>query len=204
MPMQDTLNTRVTLSLLSALLALALAAPAKAHVLEIGDDGGVTVFDKAPPRIAKPARIAAPRVVVRRAATAPAPVRVRLESAGQRYDVSPALLDAVAWQESRYRQDAVSRVGARGVMQLMPGTARDLGVNPHDKTQNIYGGAAYLRAMLNRYNGNVDLALAAYNAGPGRVDRARGIPAIPETQAYVRSILERMASQSLAELSPAQ
>ena len=92
--------------------------------------------------------------------------------------------------ESAYRPDAVSSAGAQGLAQLMPGTARDLGVaDPFDPAQNVAGGGAYVAQMLARYD-DVRLALAAYNAGPGRVDRAGGIPAIPETQAYVDSVID--------------
>jgi soluble lytic murein transglycosylase-like protein len=126
----------------------------------------------------------------------PQGIQASIQAAGAYYEVSQALIEAVAWQESRFRQEAKSPVGAQGVMQLMPGTARDLGVNPQDRTQNIYGGVAYLRTMLNRFNGNLELALAAYNAGPARVERARGVPDIPETKAYVQQILERLAQQA--------
>jgi soluble lytic murein transglycosylase-like protein len=81
----------------------------------------------------------------------------------------------------------------------MPGTARDLGVDPNDPLQNLSGGARYLRQQLNRFDGNVEKALAAYNAGPGRVMTAGGIPSIPETQAYVRAIVARLAANSTME-----
>ncbi len=113
-----------------------------------------------------------------------------------RYDLSPALIEALVWQESRWRENAVSHAGARGLAQLMPGTARDLGVNPHDPVANLEGGARYLREQLNRFGGNVELALAAYNAGPGRVMRAGGIPRIAETQDYVARIMGRLSSHS--------
>lgn len=114
-------------------------------------------------------------------------------------DISPYLLEAVVWQESRWNPSARSRAGAIGLAQLMPGTARDLGVDPRDPIQNLSGGARYLRQQLNRFNGDVEKALAAYNAGPGRVMAARGIPSIPETQAYVRAIVARLAANSIQE-----
>jgi soluble lytic murein transglycosylase-like protein len=114
-------------------------------------------------------------------------------------DISPYLLEAVVWQESRWNPAARSRAGAIGLAQLMPGTARDLGVDPNDPVQNLSGGARYLRQQLNRFDGNVEKALAAYNAGPGRVMTAGGIPSIPETQAYVRAIVARLAANSTME-----
>lgn len=117
-----------------------------------------------------------------------------LEQVARAYDISPRLLEALIWQESRGNPAAVSRAGAVGLTQLMPATARQLGVNPRDPVQNLAGGAAYLRQQLNRFNGDVEKALAAYNAGPGRVQSAGGVPSIPETKAYVRAIVTRLAS----------
>lgn len=122
-----------------------------------------------------------------------APVVAQLAA---RYDLSPALIEALVWQESRWRESAVSPAGARGLAQLMPGTARELGVNPHDPVANLEGGARYLRQQLDRFGGNVELALAAYNAGPGRVMRAGGIPPIAETQDYVARIMGRLSIHS--------
>jgi soluble lytic murein transglycosylase-like protein len=110
-----------------------------------------------------------------------------------KYDLSPQLLEALVWQESRWRTNAVSPVGARGLAQLMPGTARELGVDPHDPAANLEGGARYLRQQLDRFDGNLEKALAAYNAGPGRVEAAGGIPRIRETQDYVAAILARLS-----------
>ena len=119
-----------------------------------------------------------------------------VEQLSARYDLSPALIEAVVWQESRWRANAVSPAGARGLAQLMPGTARDLGVNPDDPIANLEGGARYLREQLNRFDGDLEKALAAYNAGPGRVQRANGVPAIRETQNYVTSIMGRLSDHS--------
>ena len=113
-----------------------------------------------------------------------------------RFDLSPALIEALVWQESRWRENAVSPAGARGLAQLMPGTARDLGVDPEDPHANLEGGARYLREQLDRFDGNLEKALAAYNAGPGRVIRSGGIPRIRETQTYVASIMGRLADHS--------
>lgn len=112
-------------------------------------------------------------------------------AAEAKYALPPGLLDALVWTESRYNPLAVSRVGAAGLGQLMPATARELGVaNRFDPVANIDGAARYLRQMLDRF-GVVHLALAAYNAGPGAVSKAGGIPRNGETPAYVRNVLRR-------------
>ncbi|MFL6850005.1 MAG: lytic transglycosylase domain-containing protein [Sphingomicrobium sp.] len=111
-------------------------------------------------------------------------------------NISPNLLAALVWQESRWNAQAVSPKGAMGLAQLMPATARWLGVNPADPTSNLMGGARYLRMLLDQFDGNVEKALAAYNAGPGRVRSAGGVPAIAETQNYVASIVRRVSAIS--------
>ena len=123
----------------------------------------------------------------------PANWQPRVAELAAKYDISPALLEAVVWQESRWNPRAVSPVGARGLAQLMPGTARMMGVNPDDPHHNLEGGARYLRMQLDTFDGDLEKALAAYNAGPGRVIRAGGIPAIRETQLYVRAIMARLS-----------
>jgi len=105
--------------------------------------------------------------------------------------VDPALLASVAWTESGFRPQAVSSAGAQGLMQIMPATARGLGVDPLDPRQALLGGARYLRQQLDAFGGRADLALAAYNAGPTAVRRAGGVPDYPETQAYVTRVLDR-------------
>lgn len=112
-----------------------------------------------------------------------------IQSAARRQSVSAELLRAVIRQESAFRPCAVSEKGAQGLMQLMPATAAAFNVSdPFDPQQNILGGAAYLRQLIQRYAGDASLALSAYNAGPQIVDRIAGIPDIPETQNYVTSI----------------
>ena len=112
------------------------------------------------------------------------------EAAGLRYNLSPNLLKAVARVESNFQPDATSRSGAMGIMQLMPGTARGLGVtDAYDPEQNIMGGAKFLRQMLDQF-GDIQLALAAYNAGPNNVTKYGGIPPFNETQNYVKKVME--------------
>lgn len=113
-----------------------------------------------------------------------------IKEAAARYQVDPRLVAAVAQTESGGNQEAVSPAGAVGVMQLMPETAAGLGVNPYDKRQNIEGGAKYLKQMMDTFGGDVQKAVAAYNAGPQAVKEYNGIPPYRETQDYVNKVLD--------------
>jgi soluble lytic murein transglycosylase-like protein len=112
-----------------------------------------------------------------------------VQETAQKHDVDPALVSAVISTESNWNTSALSRKGAQGLMQLVPETAQKLGVyNAWDPQQNIDGGVRYLHMLLDRYNGDLPKALAAYNAGPSAVDRWGGVPNYPETQEYVRKV----------------
>ncbi len=113
-----------------------------------------------------------------------------IETAARKYGVDADLVRAIGTAESNLNQDAISHVGAIGVMQLMPETAASLGVNPYDEQQNIEGGAHYIRQMLDHFNGNLHKAIAAYNAGPGAVQQYGGIPPYSETQEYVGRVMD--------------
>jgi soluble lytic murein transglycosylase-like protein len=117
-------------------------------------------------------------------------------SAARAHAVPAALINAVIEAESHGDPTAVSRAGAQGIMQLMPATSLQYGVvNPFDAAQNVEGGTRYLHDLLRRYRGNLKLAVAAYNAGPGAVDAAHGIPAFAETRAYVARVVTALPAK---------
>lgn len=186
------MSKRIGAACIAAAAFAALGAqPACADVLEIAPDGAVTTYAGAMVHTD-----AGATAIVQPASPPPGQtsgyVRIAIAGAAHRYGLRRDLVEAVAWQESRLRHAAVSPKGAVGVMQLTPATARDLGVDPRDLEQNVAGGAAYLARLLRRYNGDLELSLAAYNAGPGAVDRHGGVPPYRETQAYVAAILRRL------------
>ena len=193
------LNTK-RIGLISAVCFLAnvmaafLVSPAHGDVIEIAPSGSLTVYGVPSVFTAEGVRpISRPSPVAMRHVPAPSSaqrsVGTLLSAAADRYEIRAGLLQSVAWHESRFHNEAVSSKGAVGVMQLMAGTARELGVDRYNLSENILGGAQYLKQMLDRFGGNEALALAAYNAGPGAVDRAGGIPQFNETKNYVSAIL---------------
>ena len=178
----------------------ALAEPAavrRAPQLDLYERGSVTIHMSEPveetpvPRpdpVPAPASAAPSRDVARVMDLAPS-----ITAAARTYNLDPLLLHAIAHVESRHRADAVSPAGARGVMQMMPATARRFGVDDErtllNGDANIRASAAYIRTLRTRYGDDLRLVLAAYNAGEGAVDKNSGIPPYPETQAYVRDVL---------------
>jgi soluble lytic murein transglycosylase-like protein len=174
----------------------AICGAAQAQVIEVQPDGAARVYAGPVVTSAEGSRpVIEPEAPIqassRRADTAQ--VMSAIHEVSERRQLSSQLIEAVAWQESRLNQNAVSPKGARGVMQLMPSTAQRLGVDAHDLRGNIDGGGAYLAQLLKQFDGDLTLALAAYNAGPDAVRRYGGVPPFRETQAYVAAVLGRLA-----------
>lgn len=127
--------------------------------------------------------------------SAPLTVDQLIEEAAQRHGIDSNLVRAIIKVESNFNPRAVSKKGAVGLMQLMPSTARSLNVNPYDPRQNLDAGITHLKSLLDNYGGNIELTLAAYNAGPGAVQRNGGIPPYAETRSYVKRITQLYAQQ---------
>jgi soluble lytic murein transglycosylase-like protein len=178
---------RIGLAILALLLAD--AAFAGGQIYSYTDANGVTHFTNVPQGDRRYQRV--PRAYTPRYETAPARYDYDplIRDAAQEHRVSPALVKAVIAAESAFDPTAVSRAGAQGLMQLMPQTAADLGVrDPLEPRQNVHGGAGYLRELIDRY-GDLNRALAAYNAGPTVVDAYGGVPPYRETRAYVDRVM---------------
>lgn len=178
---------------------LDLAAPPEAvsNPDKAGEGYGRTLSKRQPIQSAPPPERALP---IEKAGKLPRSVKAgtgqaalidrSIEKAARKYDLAPKLIKAVIRAESNFQVDALSPAGARGLMQLMPATATELGVNDSfDIDQNIDGGSRYLRQMLDRYSGNLRMALSAYNAGPGNVDKYGGRVPFAETRQYVDRVL---------------
>lgn len=121
----------------------------------------------------------------------PAEFKAHIRNASRKYRVDPALIEAIIQVESSFRSDAVSHSGATGLMQLMPGTARDLDVvDRYNPRENIHGGVKYISELMKRFDNNMTLVIAAYNAGPGAVERHNGIPPNAETPRYVKKVIK--------------
>ena len=161
-----------------------IAAPKAGESVSVKDAGTPAAIRRVLPEQATPMTTSG------RSALAGVPYADLFTRAASRHGVEASLLAAVASQESGFNSKAVSPAGATGLMQFMPATAAGLGVNPHDPTSAIDGAARYLSSLTKQF-GSTDLALAAYNAGPGTVSRYGGIPPYPETQKYVRSVLSK-------------
>lgn len=194
-------NRRFILSIFVLLPPAAFSSGAHADVFELQRNGNLVEISRTAWKPDLPSNVGGPSdsdvSLLSPLSQTQSAIRQHIEVAATRFGVDSNLVDAVAWQESRYNPRARSSAGAMGVMQLMPGTARQLGVrDPHDVQQNVTGGTAYLRAQLDRFGNNVPLALAAYNAGPGAVLKYGGIPPYRETQNYVRQIMRRLSATS--------
>jgi soluble lytic murein transglycosylase-like protein len=184
-------------------VALAPVA-AEAQVLDIAGDGAITRHD-GPALYLTPDMAAQAMPVVRATAAAETSMPPQARSAvsdallasAAAHKLSPSLVYALAWHESRLRPDAVSPKGAIGVMQLMPATARQMRIDPTDPAANIEGGVTLLEQLLRRYDGDIVRTLAAYDAGPAAVAHFHGVPPFRETHAYVADIMEGLARISL-------
>ncbi|HLG19019.1 MAG TPA: lytic transglycosylase domain-containing protein [Bdellovibrionota bacterium] len=191
----------------SALMPLALvllSGPVRADFFTFTDADGTIHFADEPPDHAQfsiyklrnedPFRIAAIRIPREE-------LRKLISRYSSQYNVTPSLIEAVVKAESEYDPMAVSKKGARGLMQLMPTTAEQLGVfNPHDPKENLRGGIRYLKQLLEQFQGDVELAVAAYNAGPGAITKYGGVPPFPETVDYVKKV--RKYYDRFQELTP--
>ncbi|MCW3796890.1 lytic transglycosylase domain-containing protein [Sphingomonas sp. BN140010] len=189
-----------------AVAAFACPSRASADVLELTAKGTIVIrasdrpldaVSAAGPELIDAVQLPPEAITPLTASLVPTAFAQVVEQVADAHQISPALLEALVWQESRWRPGARSTAGAIGLAQLMPATARELGVDPQDPGSNLAGGARYLRQQLDRFDGDIERALAAYNAGPGRVQRAGGIPMIAETRNYVRTVVDRLSGSTV-------
>ena len=193
------LPSKAAFGLLAGILML-YALPASAQIATILDESGKRVFVNAEPPASTSANRARSTSPAGRGSTSkgtsiPTMNRQELErlvhETAERHKVDPVLVRAVIDAESSWNPQAISSKGAQGLMQLVPGTAGDMGVrNPLDPVQNVDGGVRYLRMLLEKYDGDLERALAAYNAGPSAVERAGGVPNYRETRNYVQKVTD--------------
>ncbi len=178
-------------------ISLVSGGAARAQVIEVRPDGDIQTYSGPVRSVDGGRQVIAPAAPVKPARSfnaSPAPsLAEALQASADRNQLSARLMEAVAWRESRFNQAARSPKGARGVMQLMPETARRLGVDAGDLRGNVEGGGAYMASLLRAFDGDIILTLAAYNAGPQAVRRWGGVPPYPETQAFVAAVLDRLS-----------
>jgi soluble lytic murein transglycosylase-like protein len=195
-------RNHMTIAILAAGTLLSLASPARAQIATTVDDRGKQVFvNDNSPAGRRGSTISSPTVprgfhsMISPATSATDVTDPRLDrivrDAAERHHVDQALVKAVISTESGWNSGAVSHKGAIGLMQLIPGTAQRFGAgNPFDPAQNVEAGTTYLKSLLDRYNNNLPLSLAAYNAGERAVDLSGGVPAYRETQQYVQKVTQ--------------
>jgi soluble lytic murein transglycosylase-like protein len=194
---------RITVALVAACFLLASVKPAHAQIASYVDENGKRVFvnEESPARRSgstiasasskREAVPALPTLESRNSGPSDAQLEKIVQETAARHQVDPALVKAVIHTESGGNPNAISRKGAVGLMQLIPGTARRFGVgNLLDPAQNVEGGTTYLKSLLDRYNGDLSKSLAAYNAGEHAVDQSGGVPWYPETRRYVRKVTD--------------
>jgi len=196
-----------TIAMIAMMAGIWLSLPVSTHAQEIvasvGPNGKVVYVNGDSPRRRHGSTISSPsaarsgrslgrgndKATSRTSAVSDQRLDQIVREAAERHDLDPALVRAVISTESNWNPYAVSPKGAMGLMQLVPATAERFGVgNPYDPAQNVEGGTAYLKELLDRYHGNLRESLAAYNAGPGAVDASGGVPWYPETRRYVRKV----------------
>jgi soluble lytic murein transglycosylase-like protein len=191
----------ISVAILAAATWCTMAMPARAQIASYVDEHGKLIFvngDSPKPRHGstigsahRATTAASPIPSAQSAASPPDRLDRIVRDAAARHNMDPALVKAVISTESGWNPHAVSRKGAVGLMQLIPETAQRFGVgNPYDPAQNVEAGTTYLKALLDRYDGDLNKSLAAYNAGEHAVDRSGGVPAFRETRQYVQKVTD--------------